>query len=297
MIKYIYIILFLLSTPLFSQELNCEIIINSDRIPGTNKQRFKTLQMALTEFINSSAWTNSNYSVEEKIEANVSIILSNEVSPNQFAATIQVQSRRPVYNTAYFTPTYNFKDVNFQFRYVEHEPLIFNEQNFNSNLVSVMVYYAYLIIGIDEDTFAPLGGTTSFERARRVVELANNQGFSGWDNTSNKVNRYWIIENLLADTYSDVRIASYIYHRQGLDMMSENSREAKNNIVLALKKMEGVSKIRTNSNIVQNFMNAKTNELVDLFSGGPEVDLKSLKSTLLRLAPSSQVDWDKIKSN
>jgi len=290
------ILLFLVvNTQLLSQELNCEIVVNADRIEGTNKQRFETLQTALTEFMNSTVWTEYNYEIEERIDVNISVILMQEITSDQFSATIQVQSRRPVYGTDYFSPTYNFKDVKFQFKYVEHESMVFNEQSFTSNLVSTMAFYAYLMLGIDDDTFKPLGGTIYLEKARSVVEFAQNQGYTGWDPTSNRTNRYWIIENLLAETYSEARLASYKYHREGLDIMSKNSAKGKNQIVEALKKLEKVAKNSPNANIVQNFMDAKVDELVQLFSGGPTVDIPALKEILTTLSPTNQSNWEKIK--
>jgi len=224
------IVLLILGFGLQAQELNCEVIINHDRIEGTNKQRFETLQTSLKEFMNSAVWTEYNYEVEERIDLTISLIIMQDLGSDQYSATLQVQSNRPVYGTDYSTPTFNYKDTKFQFKYTEHEPLIYNEQTFSGNLVSTMAYYAYLVLGLDEDTFKEKGGTAYFEKARKIVELSQNRGYSGWEPSSNRTNRYWITENLLSDTYSKVREASYQYHRLGLDNMYKNPVEGKNQV-------------------------------------------------------------------
>jgi len=279
-----------------AQEFNCEIIINHDRIEGTNKQRFETLQTALTDFMNSAVWTEYNYEVEERIDLTISMIIMQDLGSDQYSATLQVQSNRPVYGTDYSTPTYNFKDTKFQFKYREHEPLIYNEQTFSGNLVSTMAFYTYLILGIDEDTFKEMGGTKYFEKARKIVELSQNRGFTGWDASSNRTNRYWIIENLLSDTYSKAREASYQYHRLGLDNMSKNPVEGKNQIYEAIMKLDELAKSRPNANIIQNFMDAKTDEIVQIFSGGPKVDIEKLKEALTNISPTNQSNWEKLKN-
>jgi len=290
------IFLLMLSSVIYSQEFNCEIILNHDRIEGTNKQRFETLQTALTEFMNSAVWTEYNYEVEERIDLSISIIIMQDLGSNQYSATLQVQSNRPVYGTDYYTPTFNYKDTKFQFKYTEHEPLIYNEQTFSGNLVSTMAFYTYLILGIDEDTFKEMGGTKYFEKARKIVELSQNRGFTGWDPSSNRTNRYWIIENLLSDTYSQAREASYQYHRLGLDNMGKNPVEGKQQVYEAIMKIHELAKNRPNSNIVQNFMDAKTDEIVLIFSGGSEVDIPKLKEALTTISPTNQSNWEKLKN-
>ncbi|MEN8137456.1 MAG: DUF4835 family protein [Bacteroidota bacterium] len=293
--KLTFLLLIFLNSSLWAQELNCEIVVNSDRIGGTNKQRFETLQTSLTEFMNSTVWTQYSYEVEERIDVIISLILMQEISSDQFTATIQVQSRRPVYDTDYFSPTYNFKDTKFQFKYTEFEPLVYNEQSFTSNLVSTMAFYAYLMLGIDDDTFKENGGTPYFEKARKVVEFAQNQGFSGWDPTSNRTNRYWIVENLLSETYSEARQASYQYHRLGLDIMSKDPVGGKNQIIESIKKLEKVAQSRSNANIVRNFMDAKADEIVEIFSAGPPVDIEALRESLTNISPTNQSNWAKLK--
>jgi len=285
----------MLGSGLFAQEFNCEIIINHDRIEGTNKQRFETLQTSLTEFMNSQVWTEFSYEPEERIDLTISIIIMQDLGSDQYSASLQVQSVRPVYGTDYSTPTYNYKDTKFQFKYTEFEPLIYNDQSFSGNLVSTMAFYTYLILGIDEDTFKEMGGTPYFEKARKVVELSQNRGYSGWDPSSNRTNRYWIIENLLSSTYSSAREASYQYHRLGLDNMSKSPKEGKDQIFAAIIKIYELAKSRPNANITQNFMDAKTDEIVQIFSGGPKVDIAKLKEALNTISPTSQSNWERLK--
>ena len=294
--RNLFIILFsILSISSFAQELNCDVIVNHDRIEGTNKQRFETLQTSLIEFMNSAVWTDYNYEVEERIDISFNIIILQDLGSNEYSASLQVQSRRPVYGTDYFTPIYNYKDTKYQFKYTEHEPLIFNEQTFSGNLISVMSYYAYLILGIDEDTFKENGGTAYFEKARKIVELSQNRGFSGWDAASNRTNRYWIMDNLLSERYSLSREASYKYHRLGLDIMSRNPVEGKNEVYEAIMMIHELAETSPNANIIQNFIDAKSDEIVQIFSGGPKVDIPKLKEALIKISPTNQSRWEELK--
>jgi hypothetical protein len=296
MIKKISILLVLVFTSAFinAQELDCIVNINSDRIEGTNKQRFETLKASITEFLNTRVWTDQSYETQEKIEANINIILMQEIASDQFVATIEVQSRRPVYGSDYYTNLFNFKDNNFQFRYAEFQPLIYNEQVFSSNLVSVLAYYANLIIGLDKDSFQNKGGTMYFENARKIVEVTQNQGYSGWEVSTNRVNRYWIIENILSPNYESAREEFYNYHIKGLDIMHMDVEEGRLAIFNSIKFLSKINTNTPNQNYLQNFMNAKSDEIFDIFNGADDIDKKELKEYLNSLSPTNQNRWDKI---
>lgn len=285
----------MLSTLLTAQELNCEITVNADKITGTNKKRFETLQTALVEFMNASIWTNRNYEVEERIDVNLTIMINQEIGSDKYDASIQVQSRRPIYGTDYYSPIFNYKDTKLQFAYVENQSLDFNEQNFSNNLVSTLAYYSYLIIAMDDDTFKENGGTKYYNKARKVVEVAQNNGYTGWEQGSNRINRFSIVDNLISERYSDARKASYKYHRLGLDLMSKDQVKAKNNIIQSINTISEIAKYNSNLSIVQNFSDAKVDEIVDIFSAGPKVDTEKIKSTLNTMSPANQANWDKIK--
>jgi hypothetical protein len=283
-----------LSFNLNAQELNCIVNLNSDRIEGTNKQRFETLKASITEFLNTRVWTNESYETQEKIEANFNIILMQEIASDQFVATLEVQSRRPVFGSDYYTNLFNFKDNNFQFRYAEFQPLIYNEQVFSSNLVSVLSFYANLIIGLDKDSFENKGGTAYFEKARKIVEITQNQGYSGWEVSTNRVNRYWIIENILSPTYTTARDEFYNYHINGLDLMHNDIEKGRQSVYNSIKELSKINTNTPNQNYLQNFMNAKSDEIFDIFSGTINIDKKELKTFLNALSPTNQNRWDRL---
>jgi hypothetical protein len=283
-----------LSFNLNAQELNCIVNLNSDRIEGTNKQRFETLKASITEFLNTRVWTNESYETQEKIEANFNIILMQEIASDQFVATLEVQSRRPVFGSDYYTNLFNFKDNNFQFRYAEFQPLIYNEQVFSSNLVSVLSFYANLIIGLDKDSFENKGGTAYFEKARKIVEITQNQGYSGWEVSTNRVNRYWIIENILSPTYTTARDEFYNYHINGLDLMHNDIEKGRQSVYNSIKELSKINTNTPNQNYLQNFMNAKSDEIFDIFSGTINIDKKELKTFLNTLSPTNQNRWDRL---
>ncbi|MCK4466644.1 MAG: DUF4835 family protein, partial [Bacteroidales bacterium] len=206
---------FLVTVLVYSQELRCNIQIISQQIQGTNKKIFQTLQTAVYEFMNNRNWTNHVYDFNERIECNILINLTKQLSADEFKGTIQVQSRRPVFNTTYNTTMINFLDNNMHFRYVEFEPLLFDETTHLSNLTSILAFYAYIIIGLDYESFSYEGGIEYFEKAEKIVNNAQNAPESGWkpyDGSRNK-NRYWLAKNILDVEYNPVREFVYRYHR------------------------------------------------------------------------------------
>ncbi|HEY4789184.1 MAG TPA: DUF4835 family protein, partial [Bacteroidales bacterium] len=235
--KIRFLLLFLiLPGIILGQELKCNIQVVSEQIQGTNKKVFETLQSALYEFMNNRNWTNNVFTNEERIECNMLINIT-DYSGSDFKGTLQVQSRRPVYGTSYNTVLLNYKDQNFDFSYTEFEPLDFSETSFRSNLTSLMAFYAYIIIGLDYDSFSYNGGTEYFRKAEAIVNNAQNATEKGWKpyEASNNKNRYWLIQNILDEKYSSVREFIYKYHRLGLDRMAEKTNEARDEIAEDLK--------------------------------------------------------------
>ena len=227
--KYFLLVALLYSFTGFSQELNCTVTINSDQVNQTNQQIFQTLERSLTDFINKTKWTNRIYRENEKVNCRMFITVT-QFENNNFAANIQIQSSRPVYNTSYETPIFNYKDNDFNFNYIEFQPLVYNENVFESNLIAVVAYYAYIILGLDADTFSLEGGTELFKKAQQVVTQAQGTNFSGWNQsaTSNRT-RFVLIDNLLSNTFREYRIAMYNYHRKGLDILGDNNSTGKQN--------------------------------------------------------------------
>ena len=292
------IILFFLALSVnfvFSQELNCTIIVNSDQIDQTNQQIFRTLERSLNDYVNKTKWTNKVYGPQEKINCSMLLTITSFDSNSRFSGTIQVQSSRPIYGTSYETPVFNHNDRQFTFNYVEFEPLFYNPNAFESNLVSVVTYYVNIIFGIDADTFSKNGGTSFFETAREIVNLAQGSGFAGWQQADGNRTRFELIDNLLSNTFKEYRTVMYNYHRLGLDVMVDNASLGKQSIASGMKMFEALVKRRPNSFLLQTFFDAKSDEIKNIFSDGPKVDIVSLKNSLNRVAPFYSNIWNEIK--
>ena len=287
-------ILFVVSN-IFGQELNCTVTINASQIQNSNSQVYNTLQNAISEYINNTKWTNKNYKPQEKVQCAITLNILEQPSSNDFRGNIQVQVTRPVFNSTYKTPTFNFKDDDLTFTYNEFQPLIYNENSFDSNLMSILTFYAYTILGVDGDTFALNGGQEYYEEAEKVVNVAQQGGFSGWNRKDGNYTRYQLNENLLAPLYKDYRLATYEYHLKGLDVMLTNKKDSKKVIAEAILKMQNIYNRRANAYLLRVFMDTKSDEIVDIFSDGPRTNNTKLKEALLRIYPSYNAKWEKIK--
>lgn len=272
--KYLYTILcMLISFSSFSQELRCNVVINSSKIQGTNKNVFNTLQTSLNDFMNGTKWTNNAFSEEERIDCSFFITVT-EYSAPKFVATMQVQARRPVYGSSYQTVTLNHIDEDFDFDYIEFDRLDFDLNSYKSNITSLMAFYAYLILGIDYDSFSLKGGTSFFENAQTVIALSQKEGYTGWNPNENinRRNRYWIIDNILGTQYGSLRNAYYKYHRLGLDNLAENIDEGRKQIILALKDIQRSydSQSEISTPYLKLFFDAKSDELINIFIEAPQ---------------------------
>ena len=290
----LFVPIFFVSIFSYAQELNCSVYINAEQTGQPNNQVFRILETQLTEFINTTAWTDKSYKNQEKIECNMSIIISNFDS-NLFTATIQIQSSRPVYGSSYTSPIYNYNDKQFNFSYVEFQPLVFNINSFTSNLISVIAFHVYTIIGLDADTFELNGGEPYFAIAKQIVNIAATSGFRGWKSTDGKQSRYSLNDALLSQVYSEYHSAIYEYHINGLDLMSTSPRTAKSNIATGINILKGINDRRPNSYLLRTFFDAKSDEIQSIFSDGPAVDITSLINNLNRMAPTKRSNWAEIK--
>ena len=286
----------LISLTVFGQELRCNVQVVSSQIQGTNKQVFQTLQNAIYEFMNNTAWTNHVYSNEERIECNIMINLQDHIG-DEFKGSIQVQSRRPVYNTSYNTTVLNFKDDDIKFNYVEFEPLEFNITEHRSNLTSILAYYAYIIIGLDYDTFSLLGGTEFFQNAERVVTNALNSPEKGWKAFESRKNRYWLVENILNDRYKGVREFLYRYHRLGLDVMESKEAKGRSEIAESLKLLQKVYRQKPDPYLFfyDLIMIAKSVELIIVFSESFMTEADVVYIILVEIDPARSDQYKKIK--
>ncbi|WP_291115793.1 DUF4835 family protein [Flavobacterium sp. UBA6135] len=281
-------------TTISAQELNCEVKINSDRVTATNQQIFKTLETSLNEFVNKTKWTNQTFKQNERIECSMFINVA-EFNANAFSATIQVQASRPVYNSLYSTPIFNFNDKDFSFRYVEFENLFFNPNSFDSNLVSVLAYYVYIILGVDADTYTLNGGTSYFEQAQAIAAIAQTGGYKGWGQSDGFQNRHFLVNDLLSNTFDPIRETMFQYHSKGLDLMADNLKLGKENIKASLMNLSNVHNVRPNAFLTRVFFDTKSDEVVSVFSGGPVVNIADLVDNLNRVSPLNSSKWTSVK--
>lgn len=252
-----------------AQELRCNIQVNTQKIQGTNRTVFQTLQTSLYEFMNNTAWTNHVYGFDERIECNIVLNIAEQFGSDEYKGTLQVQARRPVFNSSYNTTILNFLDNNLHFKYREFDKVEFSETSHLSNLASTLAFYAYIILGLDYDTFSNLGGNDHFLKAEKIVSNAQGASERGWKAyEGNRKNRYWMVENLLNSKYRPLREASYRYHRQGLDRMSDKPTEGRAEVAESLALIQKVYREKPDPYLfaIQLFFDAKNDELVNIFS-------------------------------
>jgi len=274
--------------------VNANITIEAQQTGRTQLSIFKTLEGALEEFLNSSEWGNENLPRNQRIDASFFITVKS-YSSNNFRGTIQVQSSRPVYGSAMTTPVFNFKDNQFNFTYEEHQPLNFNPNSYENNLVSTLSFYMYVILGLDADTFSPEGGGEYFAQADQIANLAQQGGSSGWSSGSGQNSKYELNSQLNSSNYRDFHQALYQYHRLGLDVMHEDLEEGKTNVVEALELLNTVNRTRPNTLLIRSFFDAKAGEVSSIFSGGPEIELDEVIQNLNNMAPTYSSEWNNLK--
>tara|TARA_E500000318_G_C3509149_1_gene191565 strand:- start:24 stop:914 length:891 start_codon:yes stop_codon:yes gene_type:complete len=276
-----------------AQELNCAITVNSDQVGQTNQQIFRTLERSLNDFVNKTKWTSRTYRENERVNARMFITVTQYES-DRFEANIQIQSTRPVFNTTYESPVFNYKDNAFNFQYQEFQPLVFNPNNFDSNLVGVISYYVYMILGLDADTFSLEGGNDFYRQAQNIVTQAQSSSYSGWSQETGDRSRFELVDNLLSNSFREYRIAMYNYHRKGLDILADNNSTGKQIIAGSLRLFETLISRRPNAFLIQTFFDAKSEEIQNIFSDGPKVDIVKLKETLNKVAPFYSGTWNEI---
>lgn len=277
-----------------AQELNCTVGIDSEQTGQSNNQIYRTLENQLTEFINNTSWTNVKYKNQERIDCSITLIISS-VEGNTFSGTMQIGSSRPIYNSTYDSPVYTYNDKQVAFTYKEFEPLNFNINAFDSNLVSIIAYHVYTMIGLDAATYELNGGERFFTIAKQIINTAASSNFSGWKPTDGTQSRYQYNNAILSNVYTEYQTALYDYHRMGLDIMEKDKKDAKNTIIGSIKTLKGINDRRPNSYLLRTFFDAKSDEIQTIFSGGPKVDIAGLLDNLNRMAPTKRSNWGEIK--
>ena len=272
-----------------AQQLNCTVTVDAQRLSVTNQQVFKTLQTSISEFVNKTDWTGQTVKQNEKINCSIYITVSANNS-DQFIATIQVQSSRPVFNSSYTSPVLNYNDKDFSFQYTEFENLIFNPTSFDSNLVSVLSFYSYVILGMDADTFVMESGNPYFETAQNILNVAQQGGSKGWSQADGNQNRYFLINDILSPAFKQVRQTMFEYH-SGLDLMNQDLKEAKEKIKGSLIDLAKLNASRPNAFLTRVFFDAKSDEIVAVFSGGPSITISDLVDNLNKISPLNSSKW------
>lgn len=268
-----------------AQELNCAVTVNADQITQTDRRIFKTLETSIYEFINTRKWTDDNFQPDERIECQILITVSEEVSSGKYRGQASIVSRRPVYGSDYNSTLLNFQDKDFEFSYTEYQPLEFNENMFSSNLTQMLAYYVYIIIGMDYDSFSQRGGDKYFLKAQTLVNQASNADAKGWKSFDGSRNRFWLINNIMDPSFSAMRDAFYQYHRQGLDIFYNDQTKPVTVITKSLQTLDNVNRITPNSMIIQLFFSAKSDEILGIYSKATPSEKAKAVSYLTRLDP------------
>lgn len=287
-----------MSIPMKAQELKCNISINSEQVQGSNKAIFTTLQHSMEEFVNTQRWTNMTFQEKERIECSMMIVVKN-IQDNMFVCEFTCQSRRPVFGTTYTTPTLNIKDANFTFTYQEYDRMEFQHNTFTSNLTALVAYYCYMIIAHDMDSFAKLGGTPYFQICEDIVTSAqsasiDNAEMVGWKAFESNRNRYALTNNLMDEAFKKYRAYYYDYHRHGLDEMVNNVANGRARIAKDIKVLKEAYNARPATYLVGTFLDAKADELVNIFKSGTAEEKKMVYEILMDIDPTRQDTYENI---
>jgi len=283
-----------------AQELRCQVSVSAEKIQRSDREIFQKMQTALYEFMNTRIWTNHVYTQNERIECALLLNLDQE-SGGVFKGTLQIQSSRPVFNSGYNTVMMNYKDNDIEFTYNQFEQLEFDPNTFSSNLTSIFAFYAYLIIGLDYDSFSPEGGTEFFSKAETIVSNAQNTKESGWKafESNDQNNRYWIVNNLLNDKYRDIRQFNYDYHRLGLDIIADKTTEGRAAMATSITHLQDHYRKKPDPflNLLRMTLDAKNQEFMDAFMESPMDEKTRIVRILSEIHPSKASEYSKLKTN
>ena len=277
-----------------AQELKCEIRINSNQLPGTDKTVFQNLQTALYEFVNNTKWTGVNFKTHERIECTMGITLKERAGSDTYMAEINMALRRPCYKASYTTPMFNYLDQKFQFEYTDGQPLDFSPNTHMSDLTSTMAFYVYLFLGIDFDSFSLNGGAPFFEAAQQVVNNAQSSSQPGWKAMDGNKNRYWLAENMTSNSYAPLHQFLYESHRLGLDVMSERPDEGRAAILGALEQLQTVYNSYPTCFFLQLIVESKRDEIIQVFREGSQQEKTKAVNIMKQIDPSKSSQYDAI---
>lgn len=296
--KYLLLFCFLIiSDALYSQDLNARVQILAPQIPNSNKRILDILETSMKEFLNGRRWTADALQPQERIDCNFVITITDWDGSSNFKAEAQIQSNRPVFNSSYSSTLLNISDREFGFSYSEGQALDFSDQNYISNLSSVLAFYAYIITGMDYDTFSKFGGSPYFQKAQTVLNNAQNAPNTGWKAFENLHNRFWLVENLTNKTYNPIRESLYIYHRDGLDIMAENQSKGRKAVMSVLPQLQKIDKQKQGSILNQIFFTAKSDEIVNILSSADSQDKIKAFNILTEIDPANTLKYEVLKKS
>jgi hypothetical protein len=280
-----------------AQDLNARVQVLSPKIQTTNRRIFVALETAIKDFLNGRKWSADQIAPAEKIDCNFVINITQWDGANALSAEVQVQSSRPVFGSNYNATLLNINDKDFDFNYTEGQILDFNDQLFQSNLSSFFAFYAYVIVGLDYDTFSKRGGSPYFDHAQYIVNAAQTSAYKGWKAFDNNHNRYWLAENLNNNVYNNLRDFSYTYHRLGLDVMASNADEGLKAITAALPSIAQTDRQRTGAFLPQVFFTAKSDELLQVLSKATPQEKAQAYQTLSTADPANGTKYQALQKN
>ncbi|MDE6288497.1 MAG: DUF4835 family protein [Muribaculaceae bacterium] len=285
------------AAPLAAQELNCTIEFNTDQVSGTNKSVFETLQQAVSDYMNTTTFTPAQFGANEKIECRMFFTIKEYSDDGTVKGDLQIQSSRPVYNSSYTTTLINFKDTKIDFSYQEGEPLVFSVNNMESQLTAILNFYAYLILAVDFDSFAPMGGEPFWERLKTIVQMGQSSGEVGWKAFEDTKNRSAVLSAFTEGKNGQaVRQMLYDYHRQGLDQMALSVDKGRATVTTSLDAIAGVYSAQPMSVILSMFKDAKLGELVNIYSKAPAEERTKVYKLLQPIYPAEENQLTQIKN-
>ena len=280
----------------FSQQIKGKIIVNSESINQTNNTVFKNLENSLSVFINNSSWSNDNYFEYEKINLNILFSIKS-YSNNNYVANIEFQASRPVLNSSYTSPIFNYLEKNFQFEHIEFEPITFKENQFESKLSSLLAFYINIIIGLDHDSYILNSGNNFYNISKDILNYANQNNVPGWNSSESggKLNKFWLIEYLTSKDSNEFSNFIYNYHVNGLDLMHTDILSAKKNIASSISSIKPLQRRNPNSVLIKLIFDSKSDEIKDIYSGGSYFDVSSVILDLNYLSPFFSNKWNSIR--
>jgi len=288
-------LLCLLSTIGYTQELNVRVQVMAPTVPNMDKKNVELIQTIIRNFLNNNKWTNETYLPQERIDANLVVTITDWDGSSAYKAEAQIQTSRPVFGTSYTSTILNLSDKDFDFSYNEGQPVDISQQNYISNLSSLLSYYAYTIIGLDKDSFSNLGGTPYFVKAQNILNIAQASGNSGWKAFDGLRNRYWLNENLLNKSFQDLRIFIYNYHAHTLDHMQDNPAIALQSLLNSITQLKQMDKQKLGSIFPNVFLATKADEFVSLLSASSPQDKNKAYLMLSQIDPANVNKYDKLK--